>query len=170
MPIAARVPLATLASLLNQSDSRSSIPCLLRSSAPQVDPQIYTEPSPRTSCRNCEFTGACGCRLAYDADRDSWSAEAFHAGVDTYGGALVVAETEGGAKVGGFNPRGAASLPALHAMTCSRRMQHQQAVTQTSGICATCCRGHEAVRSESVAVRNRIASQRHTVTKRGALL
>ena len=44
--------------------------------------------------------------LAYDADRDGWSAEAFHAKVDTRGAALVVARTAGGAVVGGFNPRG----------------------------------------------------------------
>jgi len=45
-------------------------------------------------------------RLAFDAERDGWSAAAFHAGVDTFGAALVVAETRGGALVGGYNPRG----------------------------------------------------------------
>lgn len=32
-------------------------------------------------------------RLAFDADRDGWSADAFHAGVDGFGACLVVAET-----------------------------------------------------------------------------
>ncbi|KAL4458167.1 hypothetical protein ABPG75_013032 [Micractinium tetrahymenae] len=45
-------------------------------------------------------------RLAYDADRDGWSAAAFHSAVDTFGAALVVAQTEGGALVGGYNARG----------------------------------------------------------------
>ena len=44
--------------------------------------------------------------LAYCADRDGWSAEAFHAAVDTRGSGLVVARTVGGALVGGYNPRG----------------------------------------------------------------
>lgn len=46
-------------------------------------------------------------RLAYDAARDGWTAAAFHAAVDTFGAALVVAETEGGSVVGGYNPSGA---------------------------------------------------------------
>lgn len=32
-------------------------------------------------------------RLAYDADRDGWSADAFHLCVDGFGAALVVAQT-----------------------------------------------------------------------------
>lgn len=32
-------------------------------------------------------------RLAYDADRDGWSAAAFHSRVDTFGAALVLAQT-----------------------------------------------------------------------------
>ena len=28
------------------------------------------------------------CRLAYDADRDGWSADAFHGAVDTFGAAV----------------------------------------------------------------------------------
>ncbi|PRW18377.1 Interferon-induced 44 family [Chlorella sorokiniana] len=49
-------------------------------------------------------------RLAFDADRGGWSATAFHQAVDGYGAALVVAETEGGALIGGYNPRGWVSL------------------------------------------------------------
>jgi len=45
-------------------------------------------------------------RLAYDAATDGWSAAAFHRSVDTFGAALVVAETTGGAVIGGYNPRG----------------------------------------------------------------
>lgn len=45
-------------------------------------------------------------RLAYDAERDGWSAEAFHGRVDTYGAAVVVARTAGGAVCGGYNPNG----------------------------------------------------------------
>ncbi|KAL4458906.1 hypothetical protein ABPG75_013771 [Micractinium tetrahymenae] len=44
--------------------------------------------------------------LAYDAQRDGWSAEAFHSGVDGRGPALMVALTAGGALVGGYNPIG----------------------------------------------------------------
>lgn len=46
------------------------------------------------------------CRLAYDANRDGWSSEAFHAAVDTFGAAVVVATTAGGSICGGYNPRG----------------------------------------------------------------
>lgn len=49
-------------------------------------------------------------RLAYDAGAHGWSAAAFHARVDGFGAALVVAETAGGAVVGGYNPRGWVSL------------------------------------------------------------
>ncbi|EFN54294.1 hypothetical protein CHLNCDRAFT_135883 [Chlorella variabilis] len=45
-------------------------------------------------------------RLAYDADQDGWTPTAFHQRVDGFGAALVVAETVGGAVVGGYNPRG----------------------------------------------------------------
>eukprot|EP00892_Ulva_mutabilis_P006174 jgi/Ulvmu1/3929/UM018_0152.1 len=45
-------------------------------------------------------------RLAYDADRDGWSADAFHRAVNTFGAAVVVAGTSGGAIVGGYNPSG----------------------------------------------------------------
>lgn len=46
-------------------------------------------------------------RLAYDAEKDGWNAEAFHQAVNTFGAAVVVAETAGGAIVGGYNPSGA---------------------------------------------------------------
>ena len=45
-------------------------------------------------------------RLAYDADIDGWTAEAFHAKVNTFGAGLLVARTAGGAVCGGYNPRG----------------------------------------------------------------
>lgn len=43
--------------------------------------------------------------LAYDADVDGWSVDAFLAKVATRGANLVVAQTEGGAVVGGYAPR-----------------------------------------------------------------
>lgn len=49
-------------------------------------------------------------RLAYDADNDGWSAEAFHSRVDAFGATLILAQTEGGAVVGGYNSRGWVSL------------------------------------------------------------
>lgn len=45
-------------------------------------------------------------RLAYDADRDGWSTQAFHERVNTFGAGLIVMRTAGGAIVGGYNPRG----------------------------------------------------------------
>jgi hypothetical protein len=45
-------------------------------------------------------------RLAYNADKDGWNADSFHAKVNTYGAALVVAQTTGGAILGGYNPLG----------------------------------------------------------------
>lgn len=45
-------------------------------------------------------------RCAYSATEDGWSAAAFHDRVDGYGAALVVARTQGGAVVGGYNPLG----------------------------------------------------------------
>lgn len=45
-------------------------------------------------------------RLAYSADRDGWSAQAFHDNVNTFGAGIVVVRTAGGAVVGGYNPRG----------------------------------------------------------------
>lgn len=47
--------------------------------------------------------------LAYDAQRDGWTAKAFHARTDNRGPALVVATSAGGARFGGFNPVGFAS-------------------------------------------------------------
>lgn len=44
--------------------------------------------------------------LAYDAAADGWDHRAFHARVDGRGPAVVLAETEGGATVGAYNPEG----------------------------------------------------------------
>ena len=43
--------------------------------------------------------------LAFDATRDGWTCESFLAKVATRGANLVVAETEGGAVIGGYAPR-----------------------------------------------------------------
>jgi hypothetical protein len=45
-------------------------------------------------------------RLAYSAERDGWSAAAFHERVNTFGAGIVVLRTAGGALIGGYNPRG----------------------------------------------------------------
>lgn len=45
-------------------------------------------------------------RLAYDSAEHGWSARAFHQCVDGFGATLVVADTEGGAICGGYNPLG----------------------------------------------------------------
>jgi hypothetical protein len=51
-------------------------------------------------------------RLAFDADQDGWNADAFHDKVNMYGAAVVIAQTEGGAVLGGYNPQGTPlSLP-----------------------------------------------------------
>ena len=49
-------------------------------------------------------------RMAYDATRDGWSAVAFHTAVDSFGAALLVATTQGGAVCGGYNPKVWASV------------------------------------------------------------
>ena len=45
-------------------------------------------------------------RLAFDADRDGWDARSFHQQVDRLGPGVVLARTEGGAVLGGYNPKG----------------------------------------------------------------
>ena len=45
-------------------------------------------------------------RLAYSAKKDGWSYSIFHKKVDTYGSAIVLAESQAGAVFGGYNPRG----------------------------------------------------------------
>ena len=49
-------------------------------------------------------------RVAYDATVDGWEALAFHAKVDGYGAAVVLATTMEGQMVGGYNPKGWAGL------------------------------------------------------------
>jgi hypothetical protein len=67
-------------------------------------------------------------RLAYDAARDGWGADSFHARVDGFGTALVVAETGGRARLSlqhAGASRGrcmhACRLPMLHVLLCSWR-------------------------------------------------
>jgi hypothetical protein len=45
-------------------------------------------------------------RLAYDADAMAWTPDAFHGAVNTFGAAVVISKTVGGAIVGGYNPQG----------------------------------------------------------------
>lgn len=45
-------------------------------------------------------------RLAYSAKKDGWSCATFHRKVDTYGSAVVLAQSQAGAVFGGYNPRG----------------------------------------------------------------
>lgn len=44
--------------------------------------------------------------LVYDAETHGWNNAAFHAQLDGMGAALLVAETSGGAVIGGYNPKG----------------------------------------------------------------
>lgn len=45
-------------------------------------------------------------RLTYDANRNGWSADAFHRAVDKKGGGVVLCTTNSGLKCGGYNPKG----------------------------------------------------------------
>ena len=47
-----------------------------------------------------------GLKLAFDATRDGWSAEAFHAKLDFQGPAVVFCRTTDGSTFGGYNPKG----------------------------------------------------------------
>ena len=49
--------------------------------------------------------------LAFDADVHGWSTERFHKQLDGMGAALVIARTEDGAVLGGYNPK-ASSHPS----------------------------------------------------------
>lgn len=45
-------------------------------------------------------------RLAYDANKNGWNAQAFHKAVDGFGATIVFARTENGSVIGGYNPKG----------------------------------------------------------------
>lgn len=45
-------------------------------------------------------------RLAFDANRDGWSARAFHKAVDKKGPSIVLCTTDSGLICGGYNPKG----------------------------------------------------------------
>jgi TLD len=45
-------------------------------------------------------------KLTYDANRNGWSATAFHKAVDKLGGGIVVCKTSDGLVCGGYNPKG----------------------------------------------------------------
>eukprot|EP00586_Coscinodiscus_wailesii_P020587 CAMPEP_0172508848 /NCGR_PEP_ID=MMETSP1066-20121228/215322_1 /TAXON_ID=671091 /ORGANISM="Coscinodiscus wailesii, Strain CCMP2513" /LENGTH=295 /DNA_ID=CAMNT_0013287039 /DNA_START=67 /DNA_END=954 /DNA_ORIENTATION=+ len=49
-------------------------------------------------------------KVVYDANKNGWSAAAFHNAVDGKGAAVVLAKTKDGAVIGGYNPKGWASL------------------------------------------------------------
>lgn len=49
-------------------------------------------------------------QLVYDANRDGWNPETFHRAVDGRGASVVLATTRDGCVVGGYNPKGHASL------------------------------------------------------------
>lgn len=49
-------------------------------------------------------------RLAYDASIDGWDAESFHKAIDGKGATIVLAITREGKMVGGYNPKGWASM------------------------------------------------------------
>ncbi|CAJ1949374.1 unnamed protein product [Cylindrotheca closterium] len=48
--------------------------------------------------------------LAYDANKNGWTAQAFHRAVDGKGASIVLATTSDGRSIGGYNPKGWASL------------------------------------------------------------
>ena len=77
--------------------------------------------------------GVCACRMAYSADEHGWSAGAFHAQVDTFGAAVVLGTSAGGAVFGAYNPRGWIGEPCedlvLHS---SRTIRAHQAVSRGS--------------------------------------
>ena len=49
-------------------------------------------------------------RMVYDATRDGWDAQSFHRAVDGLGAAIAFATTKEGMVVGGYNPKGWASM------------------------------------------------------------
>jgi hypothetical protein len=48
-------------------------------------------------------------KLVYHASQDGWNPESFHRAVDGKGAAIVLARTETGRQIGGYNPKGWAS-------------------------------------------------------------
>ena len=71
------------------------------------------------------------CRMAYSANEHGWSAGAFHAQVDTFGAAVVLGSTAGGAVFGAYNPRGwigefCTGHVLESCMTPSRMQSHHQ--------------------------------------------
>ncbi|KAL3941104.1 MAG: hypothetical protein SGBAC_004486 [Bacillariaceae sp.] len=48
--------------------------------------------------------------LAYDGSKNGWSTQAFHGAVDGKGASVVLAKTSDGRSIGGYNPKGWASL------------------------------------------------------------
>lgn len=59
-------------------------------------------------------------RMAYDADRDGWTAAAFHGRVDTFGAALVLAQTGKGTA----EPRPLACRPPVLPLPCRTFRRH----------------------------------------------
>ena len=75
-----------------------------------------------------------GCRLTYSAEEHGWSAAAFHGQVDTYGAAVLLGRTAGGAVFGAYNPRGwigEQSCIALHSTCAGPDLQAQHGVSLT---------------------------------------
>lgn len=77
------------------------------------------------------------CRLTYSAEEHGWSAAAFHGQVDTFGAAVVLGRTAGGAVFGGYNPRGWIGKPfciTLHSNCAgpTLRVQHRSLVTSVA--------------------------------------
>jgi hypothetical protein len=49
-------------------------------------------------------------KLVYKASRDGWSPRAFHSAVNNLGASVIIAQTDDGLVVGGYNPKGWAGL------------------------------------------------------------
>ncbi|EGB02723.1 hypothetical protein AURANDRAFT_68622, partial [Aureococcus anophagefferens] len=68
--------------------------------------------------------------LAYDAERDGWSAEAFHRGCDGRGACVVYAKTEDGEEIGAYNPKGWASMGNAQGSKRERNSQLQRLLSR----------------------------------------
>lgn len=86
-----------------------------------------------------------GLQLVYDARRHGWTPEAFHGKVDGLGGAVVVAQTQDNQIVGGYNPKGWASMggarPSVAAfLFCQRKDGSFQKLQKVGGGGLACAR------------------------------
>jgi hypothetical protein len=70
---------------------------------PGDTPEIAKYIRPLLKSTNLEFRNV---QCTYDANRDGWNPQAFHAAVDRKGGGIVLVTTRMGIMAGGYNPKG----------------------------------------------------------------